>query len=306
VPYVYCTLSGYDDVAHRSGVDRPDTMEVVRKIDREIGRLEKILPDGARRYRLVVLSDHGSSPGATFRDRYGESLVHLVRRLVSQQAYSVPDYGSGREGSYYFGTALRDYGLKNPEILKRVEQRYGRSEYRVGTRKNSDIVVLASGNAGYISFKYPARRLTLEEIDGLTPGLTAGLLAHEGIGFIMARLDTGKTAVLGRKGHLVLPSLEVEGEDPTVEYGSLTRSNLARFDSFPNAPDILVMSKYWPETGEVAAFQEFVGSHGGAGGEQSNPFIIHPSDLSLETEEIVGAEAVYRIFKRWTEAVEHA
>jgi len=52
------------------------------------------------------------------------------------------------------------------------------------------------------------------------------------------------------------------------------------------------------EKDEVAAFEELIGSHGGVGGSQSKPFILHPSEWNLEKEEIVGAENVCRLFKR--------
>ncbi len=89
VPYVYVTLAGYDEVSHHSGIKRPDTLEVLRKLDREIGRLVQVSRHAARKYELVVLSDHGQTQGATFRDRYGERLVDVVRRFASN---------SGKEG----------------------------------------------------------------------------------------------------------------------------------------------------------------------------------------------------------------
>ena len=42
--------------------------------------------------------------------------------------------------------------------------------------------------------------------------------------------------------------------------------------------------------------EELIGSHGGAGGNQQYPFIIYPSEWSLE-EEIFGSENVYKFFK---------
>jgi hypothetical protein len=42
VPYVYVTLAGYDEVSHHSGIKRPDTLEVLRKLDREFGKLEQV------------------------------------------------------------------------------------------------------------------------------------------------------------------------------------------------------------------------------------------------------------------------
>ena len=47
----------------------------------------------------------------------------------------------------------------------------------------------------------------------------------------------------------------------------------------------------------MAAFEELVGSHGGIGGEQSFPFILHPSEWDMG-DELVGAEMVHQVFMR--------
>jgi hypothetical protein len=51
----------------------------------------------------------------------------------------------------------------------------------------------------------------------------------------------------------------------------------------------------------VAAFEELIGSHGGLGGYQTQPFIMHPAEWTID-EELIGAEAVYRQIRRWLEA----
>ena len=56
---------------------------------------------------------------------------------------------------------------------------------------------------------------------------------------------------------------------------------------------------------EVAAFEELVGSHGGMGGTQSFPFLLHPVELELPDEEIVGAEHVHRHLRRWLVGLGH-
>jgi hypothetical protein len=66
------------------------------------------------------------------------------------------------------------------------------------------------------------------------------------------------------------------------------------------------MSTYWKDSDEVAAFEEQVASHGGAGGEQSKPFILYPGEFQLGIDKIIGAEAVYNVFKRWTNEVQKA
>ena len=65
-PVVYTTFLAYDEVAHHSGIERPDTLAVLRQVDRQIARIAAAAADAPRPYRLVVLSDHGQSQGATF------------------------------------------------------------------------------------------------------------------------------------------------------------------------------------------------------------------------------------------------
>ena len=68
-----------------------------------------------------------------------------------------------------------------------------------------------------------------------------------------------------------------------------------------HAGDIVAISLLDPETDEVAAFEELIGSHGGLGGPQTHPFILHPAEWAID-EPIVGAEAVYWQIRRWLEA----
>ena len=78
IPAVYTTYVAYDEVAHHSGTERGDALRVLRQIDRDIGRLIRVAREAPRPYHLVVLSDHGQTQGATFRQRYRESLVNWL------------------------------------------------------------------------------------------------------------------------------------------------------------------------------------------------------------------------------------
>jgi hypothetical protein len=167
-------------------------------------------------------------------------------------------------------------------------------------------MVLASGNMGLISFTTIGHRLTLEEIMEEFPGLLPGLVEHPGVGFVMVHSSQMGAVSLGKKGRMCLSTGLVEGENPLTDYNPVTQQNLVRTDSFPNAPDVLVMSTYWKDIDEVAAFEDQVASHGGTGGEQSKPFILYPSEFELGTDRIIGAEAVYKVFKRWTNEVQKA
>ena len=89
-PAIYCDLVDYDEVAHHAGPARPETMRQLESLDRMLGVLQRLAPEAARRYHLVVLSDHGQSQGATFRQRYGETLDEVVERFSEPAAAEDP------------------------------------------------------------------------------------------------------------------------------------------------------------------------------------------------------------------------
>ncbi len=85
VPAVYATIVGYDEVAHHSGVESDDALDILHKLDKQIPRLEKAAQEAPRPYHLVILSDHGQTGGATFKQRYGLSLEELVQQLATEK-----------------------------------------------------------------------------------------------------------------------------------------------------------------------------------------------------------------------------
>jgi putative membrane protein len=131
--------------------------------------------------------------------------------------------------------------------------------------------------------------------------LLDGLVQHQGVGFVMVRSEEQGPVVIGSEGRYYLDGDRSEGENPLAAFGPHAAEHLRRTDSFPDAPDILVNSFYRAETNEVAAYEELIGSHGGLGGYQTEPFLLFPAEWELATESLVGAEAVYRQLKTWLE-----
>ncbi len=85
-PAVYATFSSYDEVAHHSGLERADTMEALRKLDGQFARIDRARRFAPRPYEIVVLSDHGQTQGATFKQRNGYGLDELVAARSSAAA----------------------------------------------------------------------------------------------------------------------------------------------------------------------------------------------------------------------------
>jgi hypothetical protein len=147
--------------------------------------------------------------------------------------------------------------------------------------------------------------LTLERLDELYPGVVPALRDHPGVGFLLVRSAEHGALVIGARGTHHLDADRVEGEDPLAPFGPNAARHVKRTDGFAHCPDIVVNSTYWSDTDEVAAFEELVGSHGGMGGGQSYPFLLHPVDLEPAEDDLVGAEAVHRRLRRWLVELGH-
>ena len=78
----YATFMGYDEIAHHSGVQDNDVWGALKRIDMQFPKIISAIEMSDRDYKLVILSDHGQSNGATFKQRYGISLGNYVRRLL--------------------------------------------------------------------------------------------------------------------------------------------------------------------------------------------------------------------------------
>jgi hypothetical protein len=66
----------------------------------------------------------------------------------------------------------------------------------------------------------------------------------------------------------------------------------------------MVGSFYDPELDEGCAFEELISFHGGLGGPQTEPFILHPVELQLPDEPIVGAERVHAVLSAWRQQLQ--
>ena len=112
-PAVYATFSSYDEVAHHSGLERADTLEALRKLDQQFGRIARARRYAPRPYEIVVLSDHGQTQGATFKQRNGYGLDELVERSLDAAATSTGVAG-GDEQHAMVGHAVDEATGRKP------------------------------------------------------------------------------------------------------------------------------------------------------------------------------------------------
>ena len=283
-PAVYATFSSYDEVAHHSGLERADTLEALRKLDRQFGRIEKCRRFAPRPYKLVVLSDHGQTQGMTFKQRNGYGLDHLVQRSLSQG--DVIGMSAGDEHD----TA--------------VNQAWGEATGRSGSQEehgasDGHAVVLGSGNLGLVYLMEEKRRLSAEEIQERHPNLIPALTAHPHIGFVLMRSANHGPVAVGSSGTHYLATGRIEGEDPLALFSPNAPAHLRRTDGFAHVADIMVNSFYDPDLEQGCAFEELISFHGGLGGPQTRPFILYPVELPAPDEQIVGAAGVHGLLTGW-------
>jgi hypothetical protein len=319
-PIIYVDYTGYDAVAHHCGPQRQESIDALEGIDRAVGSLLRAAEHAARRYDLVLLSDHGQSLGETILQRYGLSLEQVIASLISGSptvvgAVSSSEHeGGGRRVAAEFG---RGRGLA-PFVARRLSPRAAELA-RIGTPGSDssganpatgtgrevtdsavpDVVVCASGSLAHVYFARVPGRLTRKAVDRLYPGLIAGLVAHPAVGCVLVRTDDGHTIALGDRGARDLAETAEETTDPLAIYGPEAIESLASLDELAQLGDLILLGAIDAVTGEVIGLEELVGSHGGLGGWQSRPFLICPSEWKPAADPLLGAVAVNAQLRVW-------
>jgi uncharacterized membrane protein YvlD (DUF360 family) len=315
-PAIYTTFAGYDKVAHHSGPWTRDAFRVLKRYDREVALLRGIAQRKAPRpYEVILLSDHGQSFGATFLQRYGVDLKGFIQQHMPQGTSVAQSWG-GDDGLPNVGAigvelqnaqalgmggrAGRAAASELAELAEHDAEHEQQEAADAQAAAAADVIVCATGNLAHVYFDFAPDKIPLSQIDAAYPGLVDALVQHEGIGFVVSYAADGAPLVIGKQGRRHLVSGEVSGEDPLLPFaaGSAPPENrrsrgaglagqnsvevrawqVRRMAEFPSAGDLIVNGPLYPD-GTVAAFEELIGCHGGLGGEQTDAFLLHPSDM---------------------------
>jgi hypothetical protein len=91
----------------------------------------------------------------------------------------------------------------------------------------------------------------------------------------------------------------IDDSDPLGAYGTGARDAIRRLVTYETAGDLVLLGAIDPVTGEVTGFEELIGSHGGLGGWQTEPFILVPAGLAPPVGPHVGAPTLYHQHVAW-------
>jgi uncharacterized membrane protein YvlD (DUF360 family) len=316
-PAIYVTWPGYDEVAHHSGPWSSDAFGVLQHYDDVVSSMMDMIERKAPRpYNLVVLSDHGQSFGATFKQRYGMDLKTYIESLMPESV-KVQSTMGGDEGSMSVTAMAAELenvrsqgegGTIGHKVIggtkSFLEDRAGAAgeseEDLLEKALSADVTVCGSGNIAQVYFDIAPRKIAIDELNEVYPGLVDKLVEHEGIGVVVGYGDDGEPLAMGKSGVRNLNTGEIVGDDPMVMFGDpdLRAEQMRRVADFPHAGDLIINSTVY-EDGTVAAMEELIGNHGGMGGEQTDAFIFHPP--SLEVEPTANATDVYDLLNEYRE-----
>ena len=290
---IYATYFGYDVVAHHTGLASPAAMTTLRDIDKQIQRIKDAIEHAPRIYEIVIISDHGLSEGTPFQQLFGITLEQLIQRILENQ-YSIVDTGASEETKGYVNSLLQMALAPHKKLNKTARRIYEQYKKDKGNYfyfdipqkdtqvKQSDMVLCISGSLAMLYFTRIKQRLLLEEIKELYPNLIEALICHPGIGFLAIDSYINGPVVINEAGIYYLNSKDFEGQNPLAIYDGTVAWQLEKLFSYSNVGDIVIQSRYNPETNQIPAFENLLAHHGGIGGDQTLAFVLHPEKLHFD------------------------
>jgi len=282
-PVIFVDFVDYDEVAHHAGPSRPESMRTLESLDRVLQFFDELSAEVRRSYELVIVSDHGQAQGMTFKQLSGSTLAETVQQLASASVLSGDD-----------DRPVETWGPANVLLSSAVrsERVVGAAARSVVRRRHTDeavesrdaLVVAASGSLAHLYLTDVEGRASLETIEQLFPGLVDGLAAHPHIGLVAVRRADGALLVTDGDGWRAIVDGVVtpgEGPDPLAVLGPLAADDLVGLDRRDHVGDLILLGRFDRALGEVVAFEELVGSHGGLGGWQTEALLIHPATWTV-------------------------
>jgi hypothetical protein len=302
---LYVDYLDYDEIAHHAGVSRPESLAALAGLDRVAGILLQARKFAPRPYHLIFLSDHGQSQGPTFKQlRGGKNLNSLISEMLNSAIVTSEEVSA--EANSGARTLLSGAPGDKSYVSKRARKASRKLDNDLSLKigKKEQVVVTGSGNLGNIWLRQYKKLATQEQIDKDYPQLTDNLLATKGIGLVLINSKEFGPICKSKAGFIELTTGKVHGKNPLAAYPEIELKQLVKLRSMKSAPDIQLISSMDPSTGEVYAFEELVGNHGGIGGFQTRAMLLYPSVLSIKKSYLTGGKiidstTIYKIFKKW-------
>ncbi len=301
-PAVYVNYLEYDVFAHAFGPHHPLALRALRRVDRSIAQLDRILrrmPE--RQYDLYVLSDHGQAATRPFERVSGGVSIerHVLALLAGKPA--PPDNGASKPNDHEARRTARLLRCRGffQRFLNYLEWDFHvRLRDARGPGAPEGVRVVAAGPNAFVYFTDSPEPLTAEEIERRYPGLPAMLSGHPGIGFVLGR--SVMYPLCWYRGRQVSLGPESRGgpfdQRPDRE---IVLTGLRELMLMPGAGDLVLYGIGAP-AGDVSFLHER-GAHAGPSEAELHTFILHPSDVALPGQPLTHPAQLYGHFAAYAD-----
>jgi hypothetical protein len=259
IPITYVDYTSYDESGHYYGAKTQKAMESISVVDKKIGEVLAKVEKENKPYDVVVFSDHGQTESVLFSSIYGKSVQEMIIDWANELNPPVP-------------------------------------------AKKGDIEIAHTYSSGGVYFNFTKGRATHEEIEKHYPGLTQKIIQHPSMDFVVYRTAEG-TVIESKDGRTTVTPQGVrrEGKDPLVKFGDseMLTKVISEYAQVPLTGDMLIFGGY--HNGRIIDFNDkysMVSLHGGLGGEQTEPFMIHGKEVKLEPSKITNPMDLYAQLKK--------
>ena len=308
-PRIYTTYSGYDEIAHHFGPESWPALKNLQYIDRRIGEIIRAMDHvpGAD-YLLVILSDHGQTPGYPFQNRFGATLGDSISAFLRENQTASVLSGSLESSMAQFGYLRDELEARQKSWRDRIYRRtknYLQKKIHAlvpETLKidlDGEVVITYSSSLAHLYITGSRAPLNWKEVEQAQPLLLRFLQKHKGIGFVLARGEKQGELMIFHQGGMLCVTGNPRFHQPELAflrpYGAPYEllEELHRYGLGKRCGDLVLFGALDEEG--IACFDDQVGGHGSVGGEQSRPFIILPLDHPvLDKAQLSGYEFIYR------------
>ncbi len=300
VPGIYVNYLDYDVFAHSFGPSSRPAMRALRRVDRSIGQLARVLarlPELG--HDLYVLSDHGQTPSRTFDEvAGGQTIDTVVRCLLAASAAGpapIPAGDRARSAADGRGNARGVW----QRFLNHFEAAPERPA-EVPPPLDGSVRVIAAGPNAFVYFTDAVDPLSVDEIERRYPGAAVRLSEHPGIGLVLARGDDGNMpwGVCWWRGRRVpLDGSDPEGPFAGREDRAVVLAGLRALMAMPSAGDLVLYGTGAP-AGDVSFIDER-GAHAGPSERELLTFLLHPPGADLPPEPITHPAQLYPYFRAY-------
>jgi endonuclease/exonuclease/phosphatase family metal-dependent hydrolase len=281
VPIIYANFLGYDEQSHRRGPESRFAHWVLKGID---GVIQDIFRTGrrstARRYEIVIFSDHGQEAVKLFQPESGKSIHEAVKDAIQNGPLATCAFVNLHEKHRASEFLRRRDSAFVPFWRKRLSTlQLSREELA------ESVVVTAMGPIGHVYFP-----TTLS--DGSSSEYARALVERHQVPLVAYRDSNGQTMARTSEGLFAIP------RDLHLICGKQhwfpkeMKADFLTLCNHPDAGDLLIFG--WSATSAPLSFVEETGAHGGIGADETRGFALLPGKLNISPRKTAGGEYYIR------------